>query len=718
MNELCMKEITDNKDESWMINIDGYFVNTIKSYLSSSGISNENIHNIVGNAAKVLNYCPNPESNYESKKTGIVIGKVQSGKTSNFITISALSFDNGYNLNIILGGTKENLLEQNKNRIKECYEKADEDVIILDTKNDINLINEREILGFIERGKKIVIVSLKHNKHIDSITNKLLKSPEISSMPILIIDDEGDEYSLNTKVKKHQESSIYSSIRKMKESCKKHCYISVTATPQANLIISAIDLLSPDFGILVNPGDGYCGLDVFHDVDSPYCIELPENEESLLEDNNVPESFYLALATFYVGAAISSLRHGKKQKFSMLINPCVKIVDLTDVYNKVNLIIERWKSMAKDKDDIGFDNLKKYLEKGFNLYPKETTCCSFDELLDDILETFKSTKLHLIHGRRPLNDADKYYDYNIYLGGQMMGRGITIKGLAITYIIRNSKGLSNVDTVQQRARWFGYRKDIDLCRVFAPRKVLSQYKEIKVHEDDLWQTIIDNQAEGKEFKKMRRIFAIGNNLRLTRTSVARTNSYTFSSWTTEDRFLYDTDKIENNKQFINNFKNKYIESLETKHYGKEKGSPNVFLRNIELKTFLDEVYSKCYFPDNARLDFSYVNKIYKVLCYKNINPIVDIVWIRDDENKPSVHTVDEDGKIPNYMVGRRPKDAEGKDLVYPGDREIHRGSVIEIQIHNIQDRKTKIISTTFALYLPSNYIDKIQLVEPEGWKSL
>ena len=144
-------------------------------------------------------------------------------------------------------------------------------------------------------------------------TNNTLKE-----RPVLIIDDEGDEYSLNTKVKQKKESSTYSAILNFKNSLQRHCYVSVTATPQANLLISKIDELSPDFGVLVPPGNGYCGLDVFHS-DDKYTITIPENEEPLIEVG-IPASLKKSLAMFFVFCFIQSHRTHRKDKLSMLIH--------------------------------------------------------------------------------------------------------------------------------------------------------------------------------------------------------------------------------------------------------------------------------------------------------------------------------------------------------------------------------------------------------------
>ena len=104
-------------------------------------------------------------------KHGIVIGKVQSGKTSNFIALTALAFDNKYNIAVILGGNKNNLLNQNANRIKKYFENIDDEkLVILTTNQNETLLQSDNIKRFIDEGRKVIIVGLKHQKHINKIT--------------------------------------------------------------------------------------------------------------------------------------------------------------------------------------------------------------------------------------------------------------------------------------------------------------------------------------------------------------------------------------------------------------------------------------------------------------------------------------------------------------------------------------------------------------------
>lgn len=700
--------------ETWAVDISGKHTCIIKSYLIEEQIPKNGINKIIFNAAKALGYCPNPQLlGVENKKTGLLIGKVQSGKTSSFITITSLAFDNGYNIVVVLGGTKTNLVEQNKNRIREYFEK-DDSIIIFDTVNNSSQLTEENLKSFVENGRKIIIVTLKSSDRIHKLTSDLFLNTYFSDKPILIIDDEGDEYSLNAKVRKNLKSPTYESILNLLNCLKIRAFISVTATPQANLIIPTIDILSPDFGVLIEPGEGYCGLDTFHVQNSKYCIEIPDSEPSLLDNEGVPLSFYKALALFFVACAINKINENPHKKISMLIHPSHKVKDIAIVHDNTKWIIRNWKSKAKDKEDISFAELNSYLKDAYNEYENNgVDMISYENMLDTILSIINFHGLHFITGNNQLNDNDKPYDYNIYIGGQMVGRGLTIKGLTITYIIRSAKGISNVDTVQQRARWFGYKKDIlDLCRVFATSKIINDFQEIRIHEEDMWETIKENEANGKQFKDMARMFILGKKLRPSRTSIGRTKYYSFSPWNIEDNYQIIEEYRKHNNSIIEQIMNDYEYISEEVSIGIK--SKHKIIRNISFYDFVNR-YLKNNFvsPGYSRCSVEYLLKVGNYV-KKNCGDIqCNIVLMRD--GKPSVHTVD-NGKIHNYMVGRRPEGVPLSQCTYKGDREFIDENNITIQIHNILGKTPPYnqICSTLAIHIPKKYLDTLKnIIVPE-----
>lgn len=704
MTNLFDMNYVNNLSEAWNISLEGFYSDNIKKYLNETGIPEEGISTIFSNAAKTLSYCPNPNTIVHEQETGIVIGKVQSGKTSNFISLISLAFDNKYDIAIVLGGTKKPLLQQNSDRIKEYFSSIKNEVFVLNTKENEDHLTEENIRKFIQRGKKIIIVGLKHVKHINAIIN-IFKNNDLCEKPVLIIDDEGDEYSLNTKVKQKKESSTYSAILSFKNTLQKHCYVSVTATPQANLLINKIDELSPDFGVLVPPGEGYCGLDVFH-TDNTYTVTIPTNEEPLI-DVGIPASLKKSLAMFFVACAIQGHRTHRKDKLSMLIHISQFKKDHNVEYEKIQTLIDEWTQKTSNKKDISYQSVYKIMKDAYEEYEKGEVrdFPQFDEIEDEIIFAIKNSHVHKINGDNTLNGEDEFYDYNIYVGGTMLGRGLTIKGLCITYITRTAKNSSNVDTVQQRARWFGYKtKYLDLCRIFAVSKILNEFMDIRDHEEDLWQTIEMTNSQGIDFKNMPRIFSLSDNLKPTRSSVAEVESYTFYSWNKQRIFQDDEAYTKSNINIINRYKKDNEQQLQT--INQRNGAPFVILQNADYFSVYSKFLEKFIFPEASKLNQGILAKLYQLLKYKNLTPNIDVIWMRD--GKTSKHPVNNETKIiSNYFVGRNPKDLS-KPANYEGDdKHFIRPNTMQLQIHMIENKETGFASPTLAIYLPNEIISKL-----------
>lgn len=706
MSENIGMDYNISKDETWSVSLDGRYMTAVQNYLEADGIPAEGVTKIVDNAARTLSYCPDPSKDDVCQKTGIVIGKVQSGKTSNFISITALAFDNGYNVVVVLGGTKKPLVKQNRKRIKE-YFAAVKDVIVLDTTDFRDELTSKKILRFIKNGKKVVIVALKSPTQINYISNNVFDDAALTDKPTLIIDDEGDEASLNTLVKKGKKSSTYLAIETLKQKLNRHCFLSITATPQANLLIDTLDVLSPDFGVLVDPGKGYCGLDTYHS-DNRYTERISDKETSLL-DEGIPYSFIKALSMFFVACAIQKNRDMKPgDKYSMLIHPSQLKADHEIVYKKLEALISEWIEKSDNKKDIAYISLKSILLDAYHEYKKLNVegLLPFDSLEDDIIQTINCCGIHKMNGDSVQNNADELYDYNIYVGGAMLGRGLTLKGLVITYIIRTAKGVSTVDTVQQRARWFGYKtKYLDLCKIFAVGKIIKEFRDIRDHEEDLWETVRQTNCQGIRFKDMARIFTLSDNLKMTRGNVASTVTYAFKPWNKQRLFQSDANYRRSNYTILDTFKTVHFSTKRTEQIG--DGAPYTIIDDVNFNDVKTEILDKFCFVSGEAFNHEVIGKLSVLLERKNLNPAVEVIWMRDKDGEFSNHNIDEFGHIPNYSVGRRPKDPSGKATYEGDDYHFVKDDVMQLQIHNIKDKNTGVSSPTLAFYIPKRVIEQL-----------
>ena len=695
--------------QPWSIAVDGFFRKNVEKQMLADDMSPEAIDSVFSNAVRILSHCPNPNVQEELAETGIVIGKVQSGKTSNFISVLALAFDNGYDIAIVLGGNTLDLLKQNASRITSAFNVDSEKLTVLKTNDNKSLINPSRIKEFLENGRKIIIVGLKHNKHIDQIA-EIFSSSYLSDKSVLIVDDEGDQATLNTKAYRNSISKTYGSVLNLKSKLKSHCFLSVTATPQANILIETFDKLSPDFGELVYPGEGYCGLQEFHGENcDKHIYEIPPAEPNLLDDPGVPQSVYKAMAMFFVGNAIRHSR-GDMGNHAMLIHPSQKKYDHRIVETKIQTILDEWKSKAKTKlsgkRDISYMSLRKLLVDAYDSFVADgVICVPFDNLENTILQRIKACSPVLVcNSDENASENAKHYKTNIFVGGNLVERGITIKGLAVTYITRRAKGKSNVDNTEQRARWFGYKAHyLDVCRVFTTKDIKDDFSSILEHDEDMWASIERAQERGIPFKEMPRIFKLARSafLSLTRKNVARTENFALSEWKPQRYFMSDSQTVADNTAVISEFRQARCGDISFERHNKVQ--VHAVLGKQSYRVVYDELLSKLAYVDGEILNKRYFSLLDEALEKLELDPAVDVYWVRDEEH--STRKILADGSVQQLFQGRNPN--LSSPLYYEGDRSLadKNPEHIQLQIHFVKPTNLPEIdfyAPVLALYIPDS----------------
>lgn len=716
---------------------DGFFSTHVAKQMKKSdeSITDEVVNDVFSNAISILNQCPNPNNIGEFKKTGIVIGKVQSGKTSNFIALLALAFDNGYNLAVVIGGNTTELLTQNVNRIKKSFNVGVDKLKVLHSRDNHNEITPEKIKGFIDNGNKVLIVTLKaakknNEKHMKRVS-QLFDDDVMANETTLIIDDEGDQATLNAKANVKESdiekkvSETYKVAIEIKEKIKRHCFISITATPQANILIKTSDKLSPDFGQLIKPGNGYCGLSVFHgEEQDKYVKVIPDDEDTLLdEDGGVPNSFYKSLSAFYVSNAIRKSR-GDNGIHSMLIHPSVRRYDHAMVQKKVDSLLSNWRKIIRlGKEDVAYQmSLKQYFLDAYEMYVSEGVITKpFSDIEDTIFDCVKMSSDALVFNSDQINagsNAD-LYTTRIYLGGAILDRGITIKGLTITYITRRAKSYQNVDNTEQRARWFGYKNVpfysdyIDVCRVWARKSIKDDFASINESDEEMWTSMERNLKNGIKFKDLPRIFLLqhdtSHKLRLTRPNVAKTHEIiSWTEWKRQDYFVNDRELANNNFLLLENYR-KQTNGFAIDHGGVNH---NFYVHDIAFNEFIDNVLSKFTFKSNDTFNVAIFNKLYSVIKVRKLDELIDLCWVRYDWLQEARSLNDDlTFKPPFYRGHDTKKNADG-NYDYNGDRSTcdSRPDKIQIQFHYLKakDRpEMDYISPVICIYIPEKYAAKL-----------
>lgn len=686
-----------NNFDNWEVYLDGKETTRIRKNLNY--MSEDEKFETILTAAKILSNCPNPKLN-GGRKTGLAIGKIQSGKTSNFISLMSLAFDNNYNIIVVFGGTKNNLLSQTENRIKKMFDidnnkRDDRDVVILSTTNKFDSISPEQLNRMYNSGRKIIIVSLKHQKHIRNVKS-YIEEANLERKPILLIDDEGDQASLNAKVAKNERTVIYNELLQLKESLSHDCFVSITATPQANLLIDTIDSLSPDFCQLIEPGKEYTGGAMFHgDNQDLYVIELPEDEREMLESDGVPESFYNSLGVFFVGSIIRKFRNDGKNHV-MLIHPSQKKFDHKEVEKKVNLILENWlNSSEQDTSENGYIQLGKYLKYGYDELSRTVDDMpEFNLILSNINAQLNDSRVLVINSDKN-TEIDYYKTRNIIIvGGNLVERGLTINDLALTYIVRRSKTRANADVVEQRARWFGYRKKyFDLCRVYCTKRIKEDFANLLSHEDDIWGWIKYCQKNNIKIKDMPRLFELDNNLNPTRKTVVPTvEEIKFGIWTEQKR-------INTNMAYIQDV-NKAWSELLSKYIFEDKKIGNLVHRvynDIPLSDI--NTIIKKYYINNIDFNYKYPAAVEHRNIQDGVEPTVTVLQMRYETGEE--RSFDDNNFITsNLMQGHSQNRYESDPLYYPGDRYICLEKT-QLQIHLVHPKfKNDITIPMLAFYAP------------------
>ena len=687
-----------SKSSQWEVAIDGPEIECLRGRYIDHVCKGE-WHGVVKSAARILGYCPPPYSNKKYSVTGLALGKVQSGKTLSYTALIALAIDNGYRISVVLAGTKTALLEQSNTRLYRDLVTGRQK--ITQFKNPVPL-DAGVIQGVIHRQEHALVIVLKQKDHLESV-RRVLTAPELRNVPMLIIDDEGDEASLNTQFRRKKASTIYQRILNLRNALMSHAYIAYTATPQANLLVSGIDNLSPDFGVLIEPGDGYCGGSTFFDTDRDKYVRLiPDAEVQDEPFCGIPNGLRLALASFFVGCAIRHVR-GPSTYHSMLIHSSDRTKDHSKLKESVETQIELWKETLKLRDsDPAAQELFAVLEQAYkDLCRTVDNPPSWKELKNKIYDEIMSNEIWMVNslstGRDPISTPFRLPN-NVLVGGNMLGRGVTIEGLAITYITRRANKETNADTMEQRARWFGYKRPyLDLCRIYITRQLCSDYAELLRHEDDLWESLQRNEQQGLSIRDWPRMLSLDTTmgLRPTRSTVANSRQFRGFGWDVQNRLIEDETLASANVLAVRSFFENHTSVV--RNYG---NVAHLVVQSCPTDSVIKDLFAVVR-TDGTNWERAYTNEYLMRLLLDGKLVSLDVVFM--SEGNERVRTKSKRTGRVNPMQGRTPGKSPSDPAYYPGDLNIHN-SRVQLQAHIIRvkgkDIPHPVETTAFALYVP------------------
>ena len=494
-------------------------------------------------ALDVLARCAPPRAATPRNETGLVVGYVQSGKTLSFTLLSALARDNGYRVVIVVTGTSKPLFRQSTDRLADDLQlnsRADQRWMAF---TNPRVRTDRQSIEAVlrdwrdpivqEHEKRCVLVTvMKNHRHLDNLIG-LFTGLDLTAVPALIVDDEADQASLNTQVRSQNESSTYRRLTQLRRLFPTHSYLQYTATPQAPLLINVIDVLSPNFAEMLTPGADYVGgRDLFLAPGQPLVQVIPTAQipgpGNVL--NQPPDILLEAMASFVIGvSAFMTGDRGTARNRSMMVHPSRETAGHADYRLWVESIRENWARLLElpesdqDRQELIDEELR---VAHANLQRTAPDLPSFDQLAPHLSRALRQIIITEVNTRR--NNATqggtpqinwRRDPFHILVGGQALDRGFTVEGLTVTYMPRGL-GVGNADTVQQRARFFGYKRSyLGYCRVYVGPDVHRAFVSYVRHEEDMRKRLQAHRDAGQPLAAWKRAFFLDPQLRPTRDEV-------------------------------------------------------------------------------------------------------------------------------------------------------------------------------------------------------
>ncbi|HEX7047904.1 MAG TPA: Z1 domain-containing protein [Gammaproteobacteria bacterium] len=424
----------------------------------------------------------------EHPSDGLLYGLIQSGKTSVITAVAALAVDNSFDCVVILTSDIVLLYDQTLTRIREGLP----GIAVLGKDDWIDPSRfERNI-----RTTPFVIVCSKNNSKLTSLLDafRSVGRSGAKGLSTLIIDDEADHASLNTKASKKtaEISSINRAISDFRSFFPTNTYLQVTATPQALFLQSPDHRYRPSFTVLSKPGSNYVGGEVFFGEDSTLLRYVNASEiEALIRDSQptpiseVPKGLRSALFTYLVGAS-ARVSRDPTAKYAFLCHVSLKkldhkfVVDLIDRFKE-----EVIRKLSLPATDSTYRKLVDELQSAYvDLKETEPTLPSFDDVVESLRFYIRGANIRIINATTK-DEVSLDSVFNIFVGGNKLGRGVTIERLIVSYYGRNAKR-PNADTVLQHARMYGYRKkDQSITRLFLPEELADRFRSIHQMESAL-----------------------------------------------------------------------------------------------------------------------------------------------------------------------------------------------------------------------------------------
>lgn len=541
---ISLVDVETSHDEEWVSkrdNINWTYSDAYEDYLKGERWAPPVIQSLSDVSARILGHLQDPASEGDWDRRGLVIGHVQSGKTANYMGVIARAADAGYKFIIVIAGVHNNLRKQTQERVDEGFvgrssEPGNRVNVGVGIKKDYphpatltNIHQDFNKNTAAQSGwsindftKPVVLVIKKNVRTLDSLHNWLKEMNaqghgRISDVPMFMIDDEADHASINTNREDIDPTRTNAMIRRILRLFAKSCYVGYTATPFANIFINPEsygdekvhqELFPRDFIYCLDPPTTYFGPEkVFLDEDDTLgtilepitdCENyLPQTHKNYYEIPDLPPGLYRAIDQFIVARAIRNLRGHANRHCSMMINVSRFVSVQRSVKDLISVYIRKMREAVKANyrmpDAVADRN--EYMQALKNRLVSDYNHCGivWSDVKEKLYAVLENLRIYAVNSK-----SDEVLDYKRYeqeghgltaitVGGLSLSRGLTIEGLCVSYMYRNTR---MYDTLMQMGRWFGYRTGYeDLCRIHLSEDSINWYAHIAVASEELRQQI-------------------------------------------------------------------------------------------------------------------------------------------------------------------------------------------------------------------------------------
>ena len=518
--------------------IEPYYWMRYRQLLGSRNFSGHVLATLDSVTDRILGLLENPAKEGEWDRRGMVMGHVQSGKTANYTGLVCKAADAGYKVIVIIAGIHNNLRNQTQRRMDEGFIGADSTgrqrgmlpalsptgVGWFDSRRQPSSFTTslRDFNRAIADSVSIPLQNLVEpavfvvKKNASTLRNLIewlaaqnaQRGTDKVREPMLLIDDEADNASINIGYKQDEVSRINGQIREILGLFERSSYVGYTATPFANIFTDpdsedemfGHDLFPRDFIVSLDPPANYFGATRVFREEADRVVRSVDDNADLIPlkhrgDHQVmglPETLRIAVRVFIVARAIRLARGQVHVHNSMLVNVSRFVNVQKQIRNEIHTLVDSIRSSARVNgarpEAMALkDPEMAALHRAFQDHFEDSCGISWQIIQELVYESVSPVNVvevnaqstgslnYLEHERHGLNV--------IAVGGFSLSRGLTLEGLIVSYFLRNSM---MYDTLLQMGRWFGYRQGYeDLCRVWMPEEAQGWYTHITESIEEL-----------------------------------------------------------------------------------------------------------------------------------------------------------------------------------------------------------------------------------------